>query len=79
MINTNTIATLTKTIIAFTVADSFVPLIKSKVNANKIIKAGALINPLVMETLLMISAGKFSYCAALKIPFSIPSQCPGKA
>ena len=34
MINTNTIATLTKTIIAFTVADSFVPLIKSKLKAE---------------------------------------------
>ena len=63
---------------AFTKADSLVPLMSNKVNANKITSAGALINPLVMETLLMTSAGKFSYCAALKIPLSIPSQCPGK-
>ena len=49
-------ATLINTITAFTVADSLVPLINNKVNANKITKAGAFKIPevtLTVETILV--------------------------
>ena len=38
-------ATFTNTIIAFTTADSCVPLINNKVNNNNITSAGAFIKP----------------------------------
>ena len=44
-INIITIATFINTIIAFTIADSCVPLINNKVNNNKITNAGAFIMP----------------------------------
>ena len=56
-------ATFTNTIIAFTIADSCVPLINNKVNSNKIIKAGAFIIPVCdfPSASVMLSKGEWHH------------------